>query len=132
MQFRPERLAHQIQQDLAGIITHKVKDPRVVGLVSITRVEMNRDSSLATIYVSVFGEDQSLEDAVEGLNSAKGFIRRELGNLIKIRSMPDIRFREDRSMDNVYRVEEILDNLRSEDGSEPADSASDSTTEDHA
>lgn len=115
MPYRADRLNNQIQRELAEIIAFKVKDPRITGMPTVTRVEVNRDYTLAMVYLSVNGSEQEQRQTVEALNSGKGFIKSLLGKAVRIRTQPDLRFVLDRSLENVQRVEEILYRLKNDD-----------------
>jgi ribosome-binding factor A len=87
---RTERVAEQLRRDLAMLIRDRVKDPRV-GMISLLDVEVSKDFAHAKIYFDVMQQDQGLE-AQEALNHAAGFLRRELGHLLKLRMTPALHF----------------------------------------
>jgi len=105
---RAARIADQIQRDLSVLIRQEVKDPRV-GLVTITAVEVNRDLSHAKVYVSSLAEVASTEQSVEALQHAAGFLRRQLGRGLKIRSVPQLQFLYDASVERGVRLSHLID-----------------------
>jgi ribosome-binding factor A len=105
---RASRIADQIQRDLSGLIRQEVKDPRV-GLVTITDVEVNRDLSHAKIYISALAEVAAIEQSVEALQHAAGFLRHELSRTLKIRSVPQLQFLYDESIERGVRLSHLID-----------------------
>ncbi len=92
MSMRANRVAEQMKKELGGIIGQKLKDPRI-GFVTVTDVEVTGDLQQATIFISVLGSESEKEDTLKGLNKAKGFIRTEIGQRIRLRITPEIEFR---------------------------------------
>ncbi len=95
-----------------------LKDPRLEGMISITGVDVTRDGSYATCYVTVFDASDSGENAenrekavLEGLTSSTPVIRGELGKILKLRRVPELKFRIDRSMEYGSHIDEILKTL---------------------
>jgi ribosome-binding factor A len=108
---RPERLAALIQETLAEIITTGLKDPRI-GFVTVTGVSVTPDGARATVWVSVLGTEEEKGRAVEGLDSARGFLRTQLARTLELRTVPEIKFVLDRGLDHARRVDAILDQLK--------------------
>ncbi len=109
---RAQRVGDQILKIIAPFLLQKVKDPRVEG-VTLTGVRLSKDLKVAKIYFSVLGEDdKAMGHAVDGLESAKGFIKRELGARLDLRVMPDIQFLHDESFARGLRIERLLSDLR--------------------
>jgi ribosome-binding factor A len=104
---RTDRVADQIQRELAALIQLEVKDPRV-GMVTITGVEVSREFEHARVYFTVLGDDKARESTMEGLTRAAGFLRRELAHRLKLRSTPDLQFVYDQSIDNAARMSELI------------------------
>ena len=100
------RVSEEFREVLAEEI-QRLKDPRI-GFVTITGVKVTDDLHLATIYFTVIGNDEQKTDSAAGLNSAKGFIRREMGKTLKMRYVPDLIFRYDASVEYGNRIEGIL------------------------
>ena len=95
---RAARIADQIQRDLSDLIRQEVKDPRI-GLVTITAVEVSRDLSHAKVYVSSLGGAASSEQSTQALQHAAGFLRSQLAQMIKVRSIPQLHFIYDVSVE---------------------------------
>ena len=116
---RSERLGEEIRKIISDLILRELKDPRLAaGMVSITAVDVTADGSYATAYVTVLGMDLKHEDrqreqeeVLEALRSARGLIRREIGRKIKLRHVPDLIFKIDKSMDYGRHIDEIIQKL---------------------
>ena len=91
-----------------------VKDPRVSSL-TITEVELTPDRRIARVYVGSFANEEELREGMEGLESAKGFLRRKLGELLHWRFTPDLEFRVDRSWEYGAKIDSILAKLEQEE-----------------
>ncbi len=125
---RTQRVADYLQRELAALIQHEVRDPRV-GMVSITGVDVSRDLGHARVYYTVMGIDSS-EDATESteaLNKAAGFLRSQLSRDSKMRSVPQLRFYFDSSVGRGRDLENLIQRaaeadrelgLRDDDGAE--------------
>ena len=106
---RTHRVADHLQRELAGLIQHEMRDPRV-GMVSITGVDVSRDLGYARVYFTVLGSD-STEDAKESadaLNKAAGFLRSQLSKDSNMRMVPQLRFYFDTSVGRGRDMEELL------------------------
>ena len=107
---RPERVAALVQETLAEAFSGQLKDPRI-GFVTVTGVTVSPDCSHAHVRVSVMGDEQARERAMEGLGSAKGFLRTHLAKSLNLRVAPEIHFILDRGLEHAQRMNEILDEL---------------------
>lgn len=106
---RTQRVADHLQRELAALVQHEVRDPRV-GMVSITGVDVSRDLGHARVYYTVLGCDSS-EDAVEStevLNRAAGFLRSQLSRDSKMRSVPQLKFQFDASVGRGRELESLI------------------------
>jgi ribosome-binding factor A len=110
---RADRVGHLIQESLAGALTTKVKDPRV-GFVTVTGVVVSHDLSYADVRVSVMGTEEDKAAAVEGLQSARGFLRTHLAHTLTMRTVPELRFQLDRGLEHAARINELLAEVRRE------------------
>lgn len=110
-ELRANRVAEQIKKELGDIITTKLKDPRI-GFVTVTDVEVTGDLQQATIYISVLGTEQEKEDTLLGLTKAKGFVRSEIGNRIRLRKTPELAFEYDEALEYGNHIESILRDLK--------------------
>lgn len=104
---RCEKVAEAIHEEISSLLVKGVKDPRV-GFVTVTGVKVTDDLHLATIYFSVIGGEAERKGAEAGLNSARGFLRREIGKVLRMRYVPDLLFRFDESVEYGSRIENLL------------------------
>jgi len=107
---RARRVADRINRELAILLQRKVADPRLASL-TVTGVEVDRELAYATIYVTALNEEREVLTALE---SARGFLRKELASNIPMRAFPQLRFRWDYSPDRGARVDELLERLQEE------------------
>jgi ribosome-binding factor A len=107
MNKRIARLNEQLKRELSDLIRTQVRDPRV-GIVTITGVEVAADLGSAKIYVRDLGGAEHLAATLEGLEAAAPFLRTTLGRSLRVRRIPELRFREDRSLLHARRIEEVL------------------------
>jgi ribosome-binding factor A len=108
---RRERLASVIEEIVAELLQRQIKDPRVAGLTSVTRVEVTQDLHLARIWVSVPGDEAERQETMRGLERARGFVRSKLGEELSIRHIPEVQFMLDRSIEQGDRVLALLNQL---------------------
>ena len=108
---RPERLAALLHQTLAEALANRLKDPRV-GFVTLTGVDVSLDGGHATVRVSVMGTEEEKTSAMEGLNSARGFLRSHLARALGLRTTPELHFQLDRGLEHAQRIEQLLAQLR--------------------
>ena len=120
MSRRTERVQSLIHHELGQILQQEIKDPRIEGLVSITAVEVTPDLRRARVFVSVYGEPEAEQHALQALNSAKNFLRHELGHRMDLRYAPELEIHIDRSMAYADQVSRILKNLPPSESSPPA------------
>jgi ribosome-binding factor A len=104
---RPERLAEQIKEEVSLIISGEVEDPRV-GFVTVTDVKMSPDLRHARVYVSVIGTDDEVKGSLAALKHANGFIRHQLGTVLRMRHTPELHFAYDDADVRAARIEELL------------------------
>jgi ribosome-binding factor A len=104
---RCDKVAETIHETISVILSRGLNDPRI-GFVTITAVEVTPDLHLARIFFTVIGDDAAKKNSEAGLNSAKSYIRRELGKVLTMRYLPDIMFTYDHSQDYGSRIDTIL------------------------
>lgn len=104
------RVAELIQEILSSLIQLEVKDPRLQG-VTIMDVDVDRELMYATVYVSALGGDEEREEVLDGLETASGFLRRELGANLSLRRVPELRFQWDETFEQAQRIESLLDSI---------------------
>lgn len=111
---RAERVADLIKREISEMLIRGIKDPRI-GLVTITRVSLSDDLRVAKVYFSVLGEEEDRQRNLRGLNSAKGFIKREMGKRIHLRYMPEIIFKFDPSLEYADHINRLIKEIGSEE-----------------
>jgi ribosome-binding factor A len=111
---RPEQMAETLRQVITDALAREVRDPRV-GFVTVTAVLVSNDLSHARVMVSVPGEDGDKTRAIEGLQSAAGFLRSRAARSLTTRTVPELHFELDRGLEHAARINELLNNIRQED-----------------
>lgn len=111
---RTARVARQIQQELSQIIEEQLKDPRV-GMVTLTSVQMTPDLRMARVHFSRLGGAEDRQAAKAALERATGFLRHELGQRLRLRYLPELRFFIDDSLERYERISELLHSPRHPD-----------------
>jgi len=104
---RPERLAEQIREEVSLIIGGEIEDPRL-GVVTVTDVKLSPDLRYARIYVSAVGSDEEVRASLAALRHATGFIRHQLGFVLRMRRIPELTFIHDQTDERAARIEELL------------------------
>jgi ribosome-binding factor A len=112
-QNRADRVSDLLKEEISQLIQRGLKDPRI-GFVTITRVLLSRDLRHAKVFFSTYGDEGAKQKSLEGLRSALGFIRGELGRRLNLRYVPEIEFRMDESLDHAFHIEEILHQMKRE------------------
>ena len=112
---RTSRLNEEIRKIISTIIQNELKDPRIPMITSITHVDVTKDLKYAKVYVSVYGDDEQKSKCIEGLKSAAGFIRKEIGSKIKIRYVPELVFEIDNSIEHGLHISQILEEIKKEE-----------------
>jgi len=105
---RSHRIAEQIQRELAELIRLEVRDPRV-RLVTLTAVELSRDHSHAKIFFTTLGAPSDVEATQEGLDRAAGFLRTTLAHKLSTRTVPELHFAYDESVERGVRLSKLID-----------------------
>lgn len=118
---RARKVAERIRQELAEILIEQVSDPRLQ-MITITGVEVDRELAFASVYVISMGDDERAEEVMQGLQAARGFLRKELSSRVPMRSFPQLRFEWDASYERGTRIDELIDQLRQERGDEAGES----------
>ncbi|ASM53401.1 ribosome-binding factor A [Pseudoalteromonas nigrifaciens] len=113
---RTDRVAQQIQKEIAVILQREIKDPRL-GMVTVSAVEVSRDLSYAKIFITVFNtqDDNAAKQSANVLNEATGYIRSLLGKRIRARIMPELKFLVDNSLMEGMRISNLVDSIIRED-----------------
>lgn len=114
MKVRPNRVGEQMKKEISDIIGRKIKDPRI-GFVTVTDVEVSGDLQIAKVYISVLGDQEVRKGALAALDKAKGFIRSEVGQRIRLRKTPELSFEFDESVDYGNRIDSLLNELKKDE-----------------
>ncbi|HEX5323886.1 MAG TPA: 30S ribosome-binding factor RbfA [Capsulimonadaceae bacterium] len=113
---RKQRLAEALRAELYEVIRREMRDPRLSeGLLSITDVDVSPDLKYATVYVSVLGDDHAKTDILRVLKGAAGVLRAELGRRKAFKSVPELTFRYDESIERGARVFSLIEQATQED-----------------
>ncbi|MDP3786484.1 MAG: 30S ribosome-binding factor RbfA [Candidatus Omnitrophota bacterium] len=113
MGVRPERVASEMREHISRIISEEIKDPRI-GFITVTKVEVTPDLRNAKVLFSLLGGNEEKEGALEGLNSASGYIRKLLGERMRFKFIPELLFRLDESAEYVIHLNKIFDKIHKE------------------
>jgi len=108
---RSIRVADLIQKEVSHMLLESIKDPRI-GFVTITKVEVSDDCRMAKIYFSVAGTIAEKEKSIKGLESAKGFVRKELGKRVRLKYIPEIMFKFDPSIEYSIHISEVIEQAK--------------------
>ncbi len=106
-QLRMEKVQELMKQEISKIILQDLKDPRV-GFVTVTKVSVTSDLRSARIFVSLYGSDEQMKACWEGLQSALGFIRREVGRCVRLRYTPELSLALDQSLAYSAHIQRLL------------------------
>jgi ribosome-binding factor A len=126
MGHRVNRVGEQMKKELGDIISRKIKDPRI-GFVTVTDVQVTGDLQQAKVYISVLGDEQQREDTLKGLAKAKGFIRTEIGQRIRLRKTPELIFEFDETMAYGNRINSLIHELQRDE--QPGEEEQDKDTD---
>ncbi len=107
---RVERIEEEVKKIVSKVIDRDLKDPRLTGLISVTKVDVSRDLKYCKIYVSMLGvADQ--KEAMDALKSSAGFVRREIGANIRMHSTPEVKFEFDDSIEYGNKIQKMINDL---------------------
>jgi ribosome-binding factor A len=115
---RSQRIQELIHEEISKLIQRGLKDPRI-GFTTVTKVELTDNLKLAKVFVSIMGSEQEKIDTLEGLNSAKGFVRNTMSKNLYLKYIPELEFRRDDNADHVEKISRIINELHSESGGQP-------------
>ena len=110
MSQRKQRVEHGLRDVLTELIAREVRDPRVraATLITVTKVELNVDLSVANVYVSIIGDDATIDAALAGLAKSAGFLRGPTGRKLNLQPAPELRFTADASLDMSEKLAAII------------------------
>ena len=113
--YRIDRVSEDIKREIIAVI-RELKDPRVMDkMLTVVRVEVSSDDSYAKVYISAMEGLETAKEAVKGLKSATGYIRREVGKRLHLRKTPELNFVADDSIEHGMNIVKMMDDLRTED-----------------
>jgi ribosome-binding factor A len=115
---RASRVSDLVKREVADLLMRRVKDPRVKA-ITITGVDVSKDLRYAKVYFSLIGDEKDIRLAQAGLDSAKGFIKREIGLRLELKHVPDIVFKHDPSLEEGSRMEKLLQKIKEDEFSSP-------------
>lgn len=113
MSNRPNKVAMAIKEEISQILLYELKDPRI-GFMTVTHIELTNDLKIARVFYSILGDAKVVENSERALEAAKGYIRKLLGDRMKLRLVPELHFRRDDSIEKSFRITEILNRLKEE------------------
>ena len=111
MTRKTERVSSLFREEISQLLLREVKDPRLSGLFSITEVSITPDLRYAHVYISMMGSEEEKKSIISGLESAAGFIRRELSHRIEMRRIPELIFMRDDSIEKGTKLLKLLDEV---------------------
>ena len=111
------RINGEVQKELSSIIRGEIKDPRIHPMTSVMAVEVAPDLKTCKAYISVLGNQDAKEATIRGLNSAEGYIRRQLARNLNLRNTPEIRFILDQSIEYGVNMSKLIDDVAKRDAS---------------
>lgn len=112
---RLNRISGEVKKVVSELLANGIKDPRIKPMTTVNRVEVTRDLSFAKIYISVLGTKEEKESSIKGLESAKGFIRSEIGSRIDLRNAPEPLFYLDESIEQAIHMSKLIEQINKED-----------------
>lgn len=115
MTRRTERVSSLIQQEISYLLREQVNDPRLTGLISITKVSTSPDLKHAKVFISTLGDKVNKNEILQGFTAASGFLRRQLANRLKLKHMPELSFHLDNSIERGAEVLRLIEQVASRD-----------------
>lgn len=112
------RINGEVLKELSLIIHGELKDPRIHPMTSVTAVEVAPDLKTCKAYISVLGDEAALQDTIEGLKCAEGYVRRELARTVNLRNTPEIRFLPDQSIAYGISMTKLINDVTGNDRQE--------------
>lgn len=115
MSRRTDRVNEQLREEISTLLARQIKDPRLNRVISITRVVTSGDLRSATVYISVMGNQETKQTALNGIQSAASFLRRELRDRINMRHTPFMTYKLDESLEEADQVLRLMNQVRTDD-----------------
>ena len=111
MRNRIIRINDEIKKELSEILRNGLKDPRMVSMASVVRVDTTADLKHCKAYISVMGDEAAQTSCMEAINSAKGHIKSQVASALQLRQTPDFKFILDDSLDYSFKINKMLDDV---------------------
>lgn len=111
---RNERIAEEIKKSVSQIINNDLKDPRINGLISVTKVEVTKDLRYAKIFISLYGDNIEKDNVFSAIENATGYIRRELAGMIRMKYIPEISFEMDKSIEYGIHIHKLIEKVKNQ------------------
>lgn len=112
---RISRISQEIKKLISSLLLDSIKDPRISPMTTISEVKVTNDLSYADVYISVYGSPDEKNSSLDGLQSAKGFIKKEIGRNLDLRHVPEIKFHLDETVEHGMHIEELIMKIRKEE-----------------
>lgn len=109
MNRRLKQINRAIREEISDLLTRHINDPRIKGIISVTEVNVTPDLKYARVYVSAMGTEEEKAEVFAGLSAASGFMRRELGNRLRLRYTPELIFQRDDSIERGDHLLQLID-----------------------
>ncbi len=125
MSRRIDRVNELLRHEISRLLTLQINDPRLTGIITITRVTTSSDLRESHVFLSVMGDSATKQNALEGIRSAAAYLRRELRPRLSLRYTPFLRFDLDESVEEVEHILGIMDNIQASQTTESSRSTDD-------
>ncbi|MBQ8923451.1 MAG: 30S ribosome-binding factor RbfA [Lachnospiraceae bacterium] len=116
-----QRINGEVQRELSRIISREIKDPRIAPMTSVTSVNVTPDLKFCKAFISVLGDEEAADNTIKGLESANGYIRRELAKSVNLRNTPEITFVLDNSIEYGINMSKKIDEVMDREASDLTD-----------
>ena len=123
MPRRIDRINELLRQEISQLLSRQVKDPRLNGVISITQVKTNNDLRNARVFISVMGDPAAKQSALEGIQSAATYLRRELRDRLAMKYVPFLSFALDNPLDDADHLDQIMNRIQAATVAEPQPSS---------
>ena len=118
MRRRIKQINHAIRRELGDLLSRRVNDPRIQGIISVTEVEVSADLAQAKVFISFLGTEEEKAEVFKGLSAATGYLRREVGGRLRLRFIPELIFLPDNSIERGGHILQLIEQVSQEKGPE--------------
>ena len=115
MSRRTDRINEQLREEISALLIRQIKDPRLEGVISVTRVLTSGDLRSARVYISVMGGQETKKEALAGIQSAASFLRRELRDRINMRHTPFMTYELDDSLEEADQILRVMNKIKTDE-----------------